>query len=194
MTQEKTKAPVNRTRRMAIAGLALGALVVTGIGATTVASDFGNRSFDHYARMDDGAKGGMGSGMRGKFMEHRLNRLLDSVDATAEQKQKITDIFKKARESAQADRREPGQMREQMIMLLKEPTIDRNAVEALATSRAERMQEVSKIMSNALVDAAEVLTPDQRVKLADKVKDFGPGFGHGQGQGQGHGMWRQQKL
>ena len=173
-TTQKTALPWKR--RSAIAGLAIVAVTAAGIGAFAIAKDgpdgFGPAGVEMAAM--DGHHGGMMDKVKGGFMEHRLTKALDSVDATDDQKQKIKAIFDKAREDVKATRGQPGQMRDQMKALFEKPTIDRDAVEAMRKARVQKMDDASKIMTTAMIDAAEVLTPDQRATLAKKMEGHRP--------------------
>jgi Spy/CpxP family protein refolding chaperone len=158
-------------RRSAIAGIALAAVSVAGLGFYAVAKD----------GPDGGPMGHMGGHhgfmqkAKGDFMEYRMSRMLDAVDATGEQKQKITAIFEKARDSVSDMRGGPGQMRGEMKAILDKPTIDRDAVEAMRKERMQKMDDASKIMTTAMIDAAEVLTPDQRARLAKDIAEKADG-------------------
>lgn len=174
--QDKAKPALSWKRRSTIAGLAIVAVTAAGIGAFAIAKDgpdgFGPPGME-MAGMG-GHHGGMMDKVKGGFMEHRMTKLLDSVDATDEQKQKIKAIFEKARGSMEGMRGEPGQMRDQMKALFEKPTIDRDAVEAMRKARVQKMDDASKIMTTAMIDAAEVLTPDQRATLAKKMEGHRP--------------------
>ena len=176
-TTQKTALPWKR--RSTIAGLAIVAVTAAGIGAFAIAKDgpdgFGPPGMEMADMGMGGHHGGMMQKVKGGFMEHRMGKMLDSVDATDEQKQKIKAIFDKAREDVKATRGEPGQMREQMKALFEKPTIDRDAVEAMRKARVQKMDDASKIMTTAMVDAAEVLTPDQRAKLAKEFAEKSQG-------------------
>lgn len=166
-------------RRSTIAGLAIVAVTAAGIGAFAIAKDgpdgFGPPGMEMADMGKGGHHGGMMQKVKGGFMEHRMIKALDSVDATDEQKQKIKAIFDKAREDVKATRGQPGQMRDQMKALFEQPTIDRDAVEAMRKARVQKMDDASKIMTTAMIDAAEVLTPDQRAKLAKEFAEKSQG-------------------
>lgn len=105
-------------------------------------------------------------------MERRLNRVLDSVKASEDQKAKVSAILKQASSEVrplQAKRREarPGS-----IALLARPSIDRNAIEAQRAEQVQLADAISKRMTQACADAAEVLTPEQRSALAQRFERF----------------------
>ncbi len=50
------------------------------------------------------------------------------------------------------------------------PAIDRVALEQLRVEQIARMDKVSKRLLTAVEDAAEVLTPEQRVRFHDHLK------------------------
>ena len=60
--------------------------------------------------------------------------------------------------------------------LLKAPTIDRAAIEGLRSQQMAVADAISKRVSTAFADTAEVLTPEQRVKLAERMQSH---RGHG---------------
>lgn len=133
-----------------------------------------------------GAMGG-GHGMGARFMEmgmrhgghfggHGFGRALDAVDATAEQEERIWAIIDDARAGLRPMMREFRDTRDTVMELLAAPTIDRAAAETLRAERIAAIDEASKKIVAAVLDAAEVLTPEQRATLAEQMKERrGPG-------------------
>jgi Spy/CpxP family protein refolding chaperone len=97
-------------------------------------------------------------------------RLVRSVDGTPEQRQKVSEIAKAAAKDLQALRKQGRDLRRQGMDLLKAPTIDRAAIEALRGEQMAVADAISKRMSNAFADTAEVLTPEQRAKLGERMQ------------------------
>ena len=62
-----------------------------------------------------------------------------------------------------------GDLRAQGAQLLAAPTIDARAVEALRVKRMALHDAVSKRMTQAMLDAAAVLSPEQRAKMAEQM-------------------------
>ena len=61
--------------------------------------------------------------------------------------------------------------------MLTATTIDRTAIEKLRADQIALADSVSKRITQAIGDAGEVLSPEQRRKLADRLPPAGPGMG-----------------
>ncbi|HEY6255871.1 MAG TPA: Spy/CpxP family protein refolding chaperone [Xanthobacteraceae bacterium] len=102
-------------------------------------------------------------------IDRATKHLAIELDASADQQMKIAGIAKTAvgdllplRDRAQA-------ARGQAVALLTAPTIDRSAIERLRTEQIALAETASKRIVQAMADASEVLTPDQRRKVADWI-------------------------
>ncbi|MDZ5461013.1 Spy/CpxP family protein refolding chaperone [Azohydromonas lata] len=126
--------------------------------------------------MHEGHRHG-GPGMGGRHME----RLLERVNATPEQRGKIRGIFDAAAADMRTQRDTRRQLHEQGLTLLAQPTIDTAAVEQLRQQMLAQHDLASQRWSKAMVDAANVLTPQQRTQLAALMREHaarGPGGQH----------------
>lgn len=141
-----------------------GALMLGGAAlfATVPANAMG--WFGHHHR---GGMGQMDPARMDEHMERMLARL--AADATAEQKAKIKDIAKAAMGDLKGIHGQIRDGRKKGLALLTAPSIDRTAIESLRIEQMRLAEQASQRISKALADAAEVLTPAQRAKIAEKI-------------------------
>ena len=118
-----------------------------------------------------GFGGGRGGGM-GMF-GHMSERVLDRVNATADQKAQIKRIAEAAMTDLKSQRESHTAMRDEAMKLFAQPTVDANAVEALRQKMLSQHDQASKRISQAMVEASRVLTPEQRQQLADEMAKRG---------------------
>jgi len=116
----------------------------------------------------------MGHGMGHMQAEHtmmaeHLDKALDAAEATPDQKARIHDILKTAMQSIMPLHKQMEEAHGSLHRLLAAPTVDRAALEKLRADEVAQLDQASRTLVNALADAAEVLTPAQRAKLAEKM-------------------------
>lgn len=118
--------------------------------------------------MHGGMHGGhaMMGGQRGGMLTERA---LDSVNATAEQRSRIQAIFKAAHDDMAKSRDSHRALREQAMALFTQPTVDARAAESLRQQQLAQHDARSKRMMQAMLDAAAVLSPEQRKQLAERM-------------------------
>ncbi len=131
------------------------------VGALAVASTF---ALSAWAR---GGHGGMGMG--GPMMGHMSERMLDRVNATPEQRTQLKAIRDAAMADLKGQRESHTALRDEAKNLFTQPTVDANAVEALRQKMLAQHDAASKRISQAMLDASRVLTPEQRQQLADDM-------------------------
>jgi Spy/CpxP family protein refolding chaperone len=91
------------------------------------------------------------------------------IDATADQQAKVAAIAKAAVADLRPLREKAQAARAQAVTLLTAPTIDRSAIERLRAEQIGLAETASKRIVQALADAADVLNPEQRRKVADWI-------------------------
>lgn len=114
--------------------------------------------------------GGMRGGMAMPFANPQMaGRLLDSVNATPEQRTQIKALAEAAQRDLQAERSAGRSLREQAMTLFAQPTVDARAAEALRQQLLARQDAASKRMTQFMLDVSRVLTPEQRQRLAERM-------------------------
>jgi Spy/CpxP family protein refolding chaperone len=167
--------------RALLVGLTL-ALAVGLIG--TVAGS----AFGHWSEAGPGPwryHGGFGRGFGGAFgpasIEERADRavrhLAVEIDASAEQQEKLRAIVKAAVKDLVPMRDRMQDTRQKARELLTQSTVDRAAIERLRADQMAAFDGASRRVTQALAEAAEVLTPEQRRKLGDLVPPAWSGWG-----------------
>ena len=117
--------------------------------------------------------------------EDRADRMTRHVaielDATNDQQEKLRTIAKGAVKDLLPMREKSLSGRQRAHALLTQPTVDRAAIEALRAEQMALADAASKRIAQALGDAAEVLTPEQRRKMDDHLNEMRerPGFWRG---------------
>lgn len=106
----------------------------------------------------------------GALFGGHMDHLLDAVNATDSQRSQIEAIFKAARQDLSAQRDTGRKLHEQMLTLYTATNVDAAAIEAVRVQISALHEVASKRLSQASIDAARVLTPEQRTKIADLIK------------------------
>lgn len=104
-------------------------------------------------------------------MNRSIDRMLDGLGASDAQRAQIKDIAAKAaadvRAQVAAGRGQPGRDVEALLG----PQVDAAAVEAARQQRLQRHDQISRRISQAMIDMARVLTPEQRAKAQARLQD-----------------------
>jgi Spy/CpxP family protein refolding chaperone len=108
-----------------------------------------------------------------KMAEKRIDHMLSEVDASKEQKAKATEIVKKSVLNGAPLAEQMRGNHEKILTLLKAKEIDKAAVEQLRIEQLKTMDEISKQMTQTMLAVAELLTPEQRAKIAENMTKHG---------------------
>jgi len=180
-----TVLPRSRSRRTGWIVAMVIAAGLTGAAATS--------AFSHGPGFGHGFGHGFGpGGWHGRFMggpldaaqiEDRADRMVRHVaieiDATAEQQDKLRALVKGAVKDLVPMRDKARDARAKARGLLTQDKVDRAEIEKFRAEQLALADAFSKRVSQAIGEAAEILTPEQRRKLADRLPPggFGPGSG-----------------
>jgi Spy/CpxP family protein refolding chaperone len=103
-------------------------------------------------------------------IERRIERLVHAVGATSQQKDRLVAIATAALADLRPLREQQRASRLRGMQLLAAPTIDRAALEQVRVTQMQAADARSRRMVQAMADAAEVLTPEQRAKAAERMQ------------------------
>jgi len=160
-----------RARRWTVLGLGVAALAATGALATHRYAHAGPMGFGGHGHGFGGWHGGIGE-MDPVALSRRVEAIvafrLADIDATPEQRDRIASILKATANDLQASRKLHIEARRRSIELLAAPTIDRAQLEKLRVEQMQLGENASRRMLQAMMDSADVLTPEQRAKLAER--------------------------
>jgi Spy/CpxP family protein refolding chaperone len=167
--------PQARRRRLRAALLVLIVALAAGLTGMFVTNVL-SRGFG-FGPWHGGFMGPLDPAMIEDRADRMVRHLAIEIDATAEQQDKLRAVVKAAvkdlvpmREQAQAARR---QARE----LLTRTSIDRAEIEKFRAEQIARADAASRRLAQAIADAAEILTPEQRRIINDRFPPAG-GYWH----------------
>jgi Spy/CpxP family protein refolding chaperone len=159
--QSSPETPRRRRRWLPVAAIALAA-AFTGAVATGAIGQYGP-PWGHWH-----GPGFMRGPMTPAQIEDRVDRGIRhaaiELEATPEQQEKLRAIAKAAVKDLLPMREKAQTARARAAELLTGPKIDRAAIEAFRAEQMATAEAASKRFAQALADAAEVLTPEQRQK------------------------------
>ena len=123
-----------------------------------------------HAQPGPGHHGGPGMMAPGMFGGGHMEHVLDLVNATDAQRSQIEAIFKAAQQDLAGQRDAGRKLHEQMATLYTATNIDAAAIDTVRAQMSAQHEAASKRLSQASIDAARVLTPEQRAKIAEVMK------------------------
>ena len=151
----------------ALTGAALSMAQAQPAGARGATGGMGGPGAMHAAAHHGMGHGGAGAGVGFGMMSERM---LEASGASAEQKTKVREILKAAQDDQLKQRAGGLELHQQMLALLTAPQLDAAAAEGLRQKLEVRHDAASKRHLQAMLDVGAVLTPEQRQKLAERLK------------------------
>ena len=123
--------------------------------------------------MHHGPRGGGGGGMFGspERAGRMIDRMLDGLNATDAQRTQIKQIAAAAFTDLRTQQQAGRGLRQRGMEILTAPNVDPAAAEQLRQQSLQQHDQASRRMTQALLDVARVLTPEQRAKLSERMKD-----------------------
>lgn len=172
MTNDKQE-PTNvlstgRRRTWRLAALGIPALAICGAFATTALA----RGGEH------GLGGAPNEQKVERFMQRRLERMMDHVNATPAQETQIKAVFAKHKDKIKALHQDKRQLHEASRAVLTAPTIDAAAIEGVRTKMVAQADKASRVFAEMALQVGQILTQEQRQQMAEHMQH---GRGHGPG-------------
>ena len=157
----------------------LGAVALTLSGAVRAQQGHGEHGGGTGGGAGGGMGGGMGSGMgmhgggmignperMGRMMDH----MLDGLNATDAQRMQIKQIAQTTGTELKAQRESNRALHEKAMQIFSAPNVDAAAAEQVRQQLLAQHDLMSKRTLQAMLDASKVLTPEQRAKLGERMK------------------------
>ena len=163
--------PAKRCRRRGRGAFfaTLGVAVVLALGAFQA---LGHGPFRH------GFCGTMDPAQVDKKIDRIAGWIAEDLGGTPEQQAKLAAIAKAAAKDLAPIHDELAAGRKEAVAILTAKEIDRAALEAHRAKQMQLVTTASERLTRAVADAADVLTPEQRVKAAEKLADHMARRGH----------------
>lgn len=162
MTNARTTIATSTARQRGMKWLV--ASMVLAVTATVAMSAWAHR----------GPGGGMGApGMFGgspERMGRMIDRMLDGLNATDAQRNQIKQIAQAASTDLKAQRESSRGLRQQGMQVFTTPNVDAAAAETLRQQMLAQHDQTSRRVMQAMLEVSQVLTPEQRTKLGERMK------------------------
>lgn len=120
-----------------------------------------------------GGPGGHGGAMAmesPRHLERMVERLLDGAQASDAQRTQVRQIAAAAAADLKGQREARRALRDEQLRLFGQPTVDAAAVEQLRRKQLAQHDQASQRLTQAMLEISRVLTPEQRARLAERMK------------------------
>ena len=130
--------------------------------------------------MHGGMHGGMHHGMDGGAMMFRgspehmgrmIDRMLDGLNASDAQRAQIKQIAVAAATDLRGQAEAGRGLRQRAMQAFTAPNVDAAAAEQVRQQMLQQHDQMSRRATQAMLDVARVLTPEQRARLGERMRD-----------------------
>lgn len=164
MNQATTTSPIRSATRLRVLWLGMLMAVLATLAVTAWAQPMGGMG---HHRGHHGAMMGGSPEQMGRMADH----MLDGLNATDAQRSQIRQIVQAAATDLKAQREASRGLRQRGMELFLAPNVDANAAEALRQQMLTQHDQASRRMMLAMLDISRVLTPEQKAKVGERMKE-----------------------
>jgi periplasmic protein CpxP/Spy len=144
-------------------------VLVVGAAAVAVSAEAQERPHG----MGGGGHGAMMFGGSPEHMGRRIDHLLDGLNASDAQRAQIKQIATAAAADLRAQREAGKGLREKSLQIFSAPNVDAAAAESVRAQMQAQHDQASRRTLQAMLEMSKVLTPEQRVKLGERMRQRG---------------------
>jgi Spy/CpxP family protein refolding chaperone len=156
-----TRSPIGRNMRWLLAATCIAVSSATALSAWAQPMPGAGMMGHHESRGGHGGPEQIG---------RQLDHMLDGLNATDAQRAQIKQIAQAAEADLKTQRDAGRALRDKQMQIFTAPTVDANAAEAVRAQMVAQHDQVSRRTTQAMVEASKVLTPEQRAKLGERLK------------------------
>ena len=146
-------------------------VLVVAAAAIAVSAEAQERP--HGMRGGEGGHGMMMFGGSPERMDRRIDHLLDGLNATDAQRSQVKQIAIAAATDLRAQREAGKGLRERSLQIFAAPNIDAAAAESVRAQMQAQHDQASRRALQAMLEIGKVLTPEQRAKIGERLKQRG---------------------
>jgi Spy/CpxP family protein refolding chaperone len=115
--------------------------------------------------------GGMMFGGSPERMGRRIDHMLDGLNASDAQRSQIKQIAATAGADLRAQAQAGRALRQRAMQAFTAPNLDAAAIEQVRQQMLQQHDQMSRRMTQAMLDVARVLSPEQRARLGERMRD-----------------------
>src|SRR5208337_410898 len=105
-----------------------------------------------------------------KRAEYIVNKLTRKLDLTKDQQEKVNKIKDEILARTKNIRNDRAALREELTSLIKSEKLTKDMVDKFIDKRKSKMDEIRPFFVEKFIEFHNILTPEQRAKLADKLE------------------------
>jgi Spy/CpxP family protein refolding chaperone len=125
----------------------------------------------HHGMGGGGMGGGMMFGGSPERMGRMIDHMLDGLNASDAQRGQIKQIAAAAAADLKAQAQSGRALRQRGMQMFTAPTVDAAGAEQLRQQMLQQHDQMSKRVTQAMLDVARVLTPEQRARIGERMRD-----------------------